>query len=103
MKKSILLSFLCAAITLSGFAQTAPSNDLCANAITVSLGTYNSTNENATGDDSPTECGFSKQGVWLSYTATANEEIELNLCNTVSDMVIEVYSGTCGALTCVEA
>ncbi len=92
---------------------TPPANDDCSGAValTVSPGTNctsptSGTTEAATAStETPPNTGASgtNDDVWYSFTATAaTHKIELsNFTGTTNDMVIALYSGTCGALTLV--
>lgn len=86
-----------------------PVNDNCAGAITVTCGsstagtTTNSTNE------SMAVCGISgvttqnTPGVWYKYTGDGSD-VTVTTCSstiTTGDSRIAVYSGSCGALTCI--
>ena len=83
----------------------APANDQCAGAIATTCGgIYPGTTSGATstGDPSGT-CGTSAgtPGVWYTY-AGAGYPVTASLCGSVYDTKIQVYSGTCGSMTCVD-
>lgn len=100
-----------------GTPPDAPANDNCADAITLTTGAVfddsplNTTNFGATisaTDPSPT-CGdfnFATNGkdVWYSVTVPASGTltIELQGDGGLQDTVMEVYTGTCAALTLVD-
>ncbi len=84
-----------------------PANDTCATAIPVSCNeTVIGYNCNATNDlpDTANSCGTGavNAGVW--YTVVGNgAEFGVTTCNAVTnfDTKVSVYTGSCGALTCV--
>jgi len=83
-----------------------PTNDLCANAITIGCGsvTFGYT-LNGTNADAPAFCSTflnTAPGVWYHFTGTG-DQIEVSTCSagTDYDTKIGVFSGSCGALTCV--
>jgi len=81
-----------------------PLNDLCADAIAVSCGdTEIGNTAQATSNDEPAFCGTGtgSPGVWYSFAATGNDVVTASLCGSSFDTKIQIYSGTCGALTCV--
>ncbi len=80
-----------------------PANDLCANAIaigcnsTVSATTANSTN---TGNPGFCDTDLSSPGVW--YTVQGwDGPMTASLCGSVYDTKLGVFTGSCGAFTCV--
>ncbi|MFN8285148.1 MAG: fibronectin type III domain-containing protein [Chitinophagales bacterium] len=88
-------------------------NDDCSGAITVScLGSpYTGTTVSATVDAAYTNCGASgtnttEAGVWYKYVGN-NQQVDVTTCDPVGgtgyDTRITVYSGSCGAFTCVTA
>jgi hypothetical protein len=93
--------------------QTALVNDNCADAITLTsctggVQTRSGTTTGAQLDVIYTNCGAggtatTEQGVWYIYNGDDNA-VTMNTCNATGyDTRITVYSGTCGALTCVTA
>ncbi len=86
----------------------APANDLVCNAQAVACGsTTAGTTVNATTlgtFEGTTTCGVAQTqpAVWYTTTATTGQFITASLCTTSAwDSRIAVYSGTCGALTCI--
>jgi hypothetical protein len=82
-----------------------PVNDNCTSAITVTApGTYSGTTINANLDPTAPTCITSaptSEGVWYSFTGNGNQ-IGLDLgCSSSWDSKIWVYTGACGAFTCV--
>lgn len=85
----------------------APANDLCANAIAIPCGgSVNGTTVAAT-VDAGTVCGAfppfgTSPGVWYTFTGTGYSTT-LSLCSGAEefDSYISVYTGSCGAFTCV--
>lgn len=88
--------------TLICFAQ--PSNDDCANAISIACGdTISGSTTNATLESIP-NCGpatVTVGGVWYLFTGTG-DAVTVSTCNMATyDSKIGVYDGTCGALNCI--
>ncbi len=88
-----------------------PANDLCANAFVLTGdGTVAGTTINAT-VDSPgagtcNSVGVTAPGVWYKFTDVSGtgSVVTMNTCSAVGyDTRLSVYSGSCGALTCVTA
>lgn len=107
-------------VVLKGY--NPPSNDECINAviipanITITGTTFGATNiENLTpcqdggGNGSCTVGGTGAafidfgEGVWFKYTSTSTETITISTANinTDFDTQLQVWSGTCGVLTCI--
>ena len=84
-------------VTASG-----PPNDQCMGAIALSTGvtrTDNTANATSTGDPTPTcQSNFGK-GVWYSFTPNTNGTVTISTCASDFDTVLQIYSGSCGALT----
>ncbi|NNE29042.1 MAG: hypothetical protein HKN16_05375, partial [Saprospiraceae bacterium] len=84
----------------------APPNDLCSAAIPIACGSSTTVDiSNSTNSDNPGTCvtfGGSEPGVWYSIPGTGGN-INITTCNpgTNYDTKITVWSGACGALTCV--
>ena len=87
-----------------------PANDDCANAITLGAACAGSpvagSTLQSTVDAIYSNCGAggsntTERGVWYKYVGD-NNNVTINTCNATGyDSRITVYSGTCGALTCV--
>ncbi|MBC7834159.1 MAG: hypothetical protein H7Y88_03545 [Phycisphaerales bacterium] len=100
-------TFDLAVTDLGGCPIPAP-NDLCENAISLSVpssGVY--TNFNATNDPGQPACnGFStfNAGVWFTLTGTG-DRIAVSMCGFSTDFNtrVYVYTGGCGFFTCVAA
>lgn len=89
--------------TFSTQCISVPSNDLCANAIPVAVGsTTPGTTNFATTDTGAPLCGTSvtSPGVWYTVTGTGNT-MTASLCNgaTAYDSKVSVYCGDCSDLT----
>jgi len=89
------------------FAYAQPANDACAGAIALSCGqTVTGNTATATNDVAPLCAGIAPQGkgVWYTITGTGGT-ITLSTCSTATlfDTQISVYTGACGAFTCVAA
>ncbi|WP_249041337.1 HYR domain-containing protein, partial [Aequorivita antarctica] len=88
-------------------AEATPPNDLCANAITIAGdGTISGTTVFATIDSGNPFCGtsISSPGVWYKFTDSSitGSAVTLSLCGGAAfDTKISVYTGSCGAFTCV--
>lgn len=103
LSASTLLVCLFAFAPLLVMAQ--PANDLCADAILVACGdTLSGTNVAATGTGQPTTSCTTTPGnfgVWYKFIGNG-DNVTAATCLTGSfDSKINVYSGTCGSLTCV--
>lgn len=90
---------------ISGVVIT-PANDLCADAMTLTCGGSDiASNILATGTDAPTACsggGTTSKGVWYTFTGTGQEvTISTDNAGTNFDTDINIFSGSCGSLTCV--
>lgn len=91
-----------------GLPPAAPANDLCSAAQVITVpGTYTGTTISATGESPvPGICtGYTpnQPGVWYTVTGNGNK-LGADLCTTSAwDSKIYVYSGSCGAWTCVSA
>ncbi len=86
---------------------TAPlPNDNCSGAVTVSCNsTVSGSTVGATSDAGVGSCGIGTggtpgNGVWYRLAGDGSQ-VTLNLCNSSYDTKVHVYSGSCGALTCV--
>jgi len=80
------------------------TNDLCMDAETIACGDVVTGNtEGATSDDDPGTCGTTSgaPGVWYTFTGTGNL-IELAMCNSDYDTKLQVFSGSCDALVCID-
>jgi hypothetical protein len=81
-------------------------NDPCSGAIAITPGTYTGTTVGATADLAPA-CGTAADGtgggVWYSVTGSSPcKSFTVSTCTgTTFDSQIRVFSGSCGALTCV--
>jgi hypothetical protein len=82
-----------------------PSNDECAGAIQVFTGATPGTNAGATTNPAGPAfaCSTGGRDVWFKYTASCTGAAQVTTCppngSYTYDMVINVHSGTCGALT----
>jgi hypothetical protein len=87
-------------------AGATPSNDDCAGALPVTIGstTLGSTINALTEIDTPSCGGPSpERGVWFSFTGTGGNVIASTCSSqTGSNTKVYIYSGACGALTCVD-
>lgn len=92
------------------FAQ--PANDLCVSAEEIIIiggtGTGSGSSISATSTGAPANCGpgvdnSTGKGVWYTFTGTGMNLYEITTCNdfTNFDTEISVFSGACGALSCI--
>jgi hypothetical protein len=85
-----------------------PSNDLCANALTAGVGSFSGSTTCATPDAGLSYCGTSAfssgsaGSVWYKLVGTGGY-FTVSTCNagTNYDTQLGVYTGACGALTCI--
>jgi hypothetical protein len=82
-----------------------PQNDLVCNAQSVSCGsttpgTTNGATNVGTGEADFCGTNQTQPGVWYSIVGN-DQTIRAELCGTAWDSKISVYSGSCGALTCI--
>jgi hypothetical protein len=87
-------------------ATCVPANDACADAATLACGaTVTGSTANATGNDHSTTCttSFSNtmKGVWYNLTPDADGDVTVSLCGSGYDTKLGVFTGACGALSCV--
>jgi hypothetical protein len=79
-------------------------NDLCSTAISVTCGsTITQTTVGATTTGAPTTtCGTTSGsgGVWYSYMGTG-DIVTFSLCGSTFDTKIQLFTGSCGAFSCV--
>ncbi|PBQ34672.1 hypothetical protein CNR22_23815 [Sphingobacteriaceae bacterium] len=90
---------------IGGAVPPAPANDLCAAAITMAVpsSTAGTTVNSTLESPAPGTCGtsLSQPGVWYKLVGNGNQ-IGVDLCAASSwDSKIFVYTGSCGAWTCV--
>jgi hypothetical protein len=93
--------------TLTLLDSPVPANDLCPSAVPLDLSAANpamanGTNRGATVDSEAPVCGdIRAPGVWYSVAGTGGP-MSASVCGTANfDSRIAVFSGTCGALTCI--
>jgi len=83
-----------------------PPNDSCFNAITLTCGSSDTaSNILATANDAPTACsggGTTSKGVWYKFVG-AGQSVTVSTDNSTTnfDTEINIYTGSCGALSCV--
>jgi hypothetical protein len=81
-----------------------PANDACADAIAVTCGmSVTGTLQYANADADAIDCGtvtVNTGGVWYELIGDGSQ-VTASLCTTGWDTEIHVYSGSCGALSCV--
>jgi len=87
-------------------ATCTPANDACADAATLACGaTVTGSTATATGGDHVGTCGTSftatMKGVWYNLTPDADGDVTVSLCGSGYDTKLGVFTGACGALSCV--
>ncbi|MCK7590874.1 CUB domain-containing protein [Subsaxibacter sp. CAU 1640] len=86
-----------------------PANDLCANATSISVGgTASGATTTASTTGAPTSSCNSvsmnaSPGVWHTVTPSSNMMLKINTVGSDFDTRLAIYSGSCGALSCVTA
>lgn len=83
-----------------------PGNDLCSDADTLTCGnSFTASNILATATDAPSACsggGTASKGVWYMLEGTGQEvTVSTDNAGTNFDTDINVFSGSCGSLTCI--
>ncbi len=79
-----------------------PPNDNCVDAIPVSCGSVVTGSTTQATNETGLPCGSANKGVWYSLTLPTSGIISINTCTgTNYDSWLSIYSGTCGALTCI--
>lgn len=89
--------------TLGIYSPLNPPNDDCVNAIPISCaGTASGSTVTATLDGPPTSCtgGSVAPDVWYTIVGTGSN-ITARLCGSAYDTKLDIYTGSCGALTSV--
>ncbi len=96
---AVCLAFLCVFTSLSSFGQ---ANDTCAGAIALTPGivySMDTTGATSTGDPKPScETNFGN-GVWFTFTPSTSGFIIISTCESDFNTLLQVYTGSCGALT----
>lgn len=86
----------------------APANDNCSGAVAVGPGTTNGQILACYNVDAVPGCGTASAptagGAWYTYTPGCSGQVTASLCGagTNYDTQLSIFSGTCGALTCVD-
>lgn len=90
-------------VTLSTVAcPPPPTNDNCISAIPVSCGSTVTGSTSQATNEVGLPCGSANKGVWYSITLPTSGIITANTCTGSNfDTWLSLYSGTCGALTCI--
>lgn len=90
----------------------AVSNNSCEGAIAISAGSHTGSNLNATSAGAPSGCAdglANGRGVWYTYTPSADKSVIIDTEGTTfapndsPDTKLGLFSGTCGALTCIDS
>lgn len=77
-------------ITVNCGGLPAPSNDTCADAMTIMAGVTSFSNEMATADG-PNHCGGIGSDIWYNHTATCTGTMTIDTCGSEFDTVLNVY------------
>ncbi len=90
------------AYVLCGTPPPPPTNDECINAIPLCGGTVTGSTTAATPNGTYPVCGFANNSnsVWYSMVGNGGS-MTISLCGSSYDTYLSVFTGTCGALTCV--
>lgn len=99
-----LLFFLCISLFAfsTAFSQAGGTN--CASAQEIFCGSSYSSVTSGTGGDGFINCGTEGSGGqrWYFFTAPGNGNVTLSLCTgTTYDSRVHIYTGVCGALSCL--
>ena len=98
MKQFLLSAMLCIITSMSGFAQ-APANDICANAIAVTVngGYINCNNSNTVTNAANPSCGGTTaiKDIWYKFVYTGGTVVVETQLGTNTDTRIAVYTA-CG-------
>ncbi|MEZ6018013.1 MAG: hypothetical protein R3F49_23110 [Planctomycetota bacterium] len=78
-----------------------PANDTCATPQPIGIGSVSFDSNFATTTTPAFTCAVGGADLWYSYTALTNEDVLVSTCGSGFDTVLEVYTGTCNALTSV--
>jgi hypothetical protein len=84
------------------FTTASIPNDQCSGAIPINCGgTVNGNTSGAASDSSSPFCNTTPgNGIWYSLIGNG-AQVTLSLCNSSYDTKINVYAGSCGALSCI--
>ncbi len=106
---SLQTTFSCNTALLSaglGISFTLPSNDFCAGAVQINCAQTIADNTSTATPDAVGTCNFvnlsTAPGMWYTFVGNG-QNATLSLCGSSYDTEIGVFSGTCGALSCVTA
>jgi len=78
-----------------------PPNDACAGALPITCGSTVTGSTIDASNEVGLPCGSANKGVWYTLTIPNSGIVYLSLCGSGYDTWLSMYSGTCGALTCV--
>ncbi|WP_162126334.1 T9SS sorting signal type C domain-containing protein [Flavobacterium phycosphaerae] len=91
-----------------GCPAVAPANDNCSGAIVLTVNPTSSCTTSTTGTtlaatQSQTSCsGTADDDVWYSFVATGTSHTITVTPGTLSDLVVQIFSGSCGSLTSID-
>jgi len=77
---------------------TVAPNDDCATAAPVAFGPNPIDNNFSTAGSTLSGCGADQADVWYSFTVATAGDYRFETCGSLFDTVLEVYTGSCGAL-----
>ena len=78
-----------------------PANDLCSGAISLTNDLYYSENTASATDDTAPCMGTISKGVWFKFIPPLTGVTIVDTCLSGFDTKLQVFSGTCGALSCI--
>src|SRR5690242_8993943 len=88
--------------TPTATASSTPTNDQCSGAIVLSNGITridSTASATSTGDSFPTcQSSFGK-GIWYTFTPAISGTVTVSTCGSNFDTVVQVYTGSCAALS----
>ena len=88
-------------LSIVAYAVDRPPNDDCIGAVTLQPGVpfaMSTTNATATGDSVPACQTNFGSGVWFKFTPQTSGTVTISTCGSDFNTVLQVYSGSCGAL-----
>jgi hypothetical protein len=78
-----------------------PVNNLCSGAVALSDNVYYTQNTMGASDDATPCAGTIFKGVWFTFRASVTGTVTVDTCPSDFDTLLEVFTGSCGALTSI--
>ncbi|MEM8711920.1 MAG: hypothetical protein AAGG01_13290 [Planctomycetota bacterium] len=102
MPAASLFARLAAALSLAAPGLSQVTNDDCATAMAIGLGSHAISTVGATDGPLPGHCGSHFFGmmandVWFRYTAAADGRVQASICDATFDTMLELYPDDCSA------